>query len=130
MSPNAGGGWHLRGLSQLVQLNTGVQINFGDLTPYLTYSHIPRRLKIFTWGFIRHAFLFILHEHLFHIYLFKPYVISCDCRFKTPSSMLYALLSAMRGCRARRFLLGAINQHTGILYSPTTTIRPSLGLPL
>ncbi len=31
--PKCGGG-ELRGLSQLVQLYTGVQINFGDLTPY------------------------------------------------------------------------------------------------
>ncbi len=39
MSPNAGGGGgELRGLSQLVQLYTGAQINFGDLTPYLTYA--------------------------------------------------------------------------------------------
>jgi hypothetical protein len=40
MSPNAGGG--LRDLSQQVgtylQLYTGAQINFGDLTPYLTYG--------------------------------------------------------------------------------------------
>jgi hypothetical protein len=38
MSPNAGeGGCCLRGLSQWVQLHTGAQRNFGDLTPYLTY---------------------------------------------------------------------------------------------
>ncbi len=39
--PNAGGwggGGGLRGLCQLVQLYTGAQINFGDLTPYLTYG--------------------------------------------------------------------------------------------
>ncbi len=36
MSPNAGGGGGLRGLSQWVQLYTGAQRNFGDLTPYLT----------------------------------------------------------------------------------------------
>ncbi len=30
-------GPELRGLSQWVQLYTGAQINFGDLTPYLTY---------------------------------------------------------------------------------------------
>ncbi len=35
MSPNAG--WGLRGLSQWVQLYTGAQINFGDLTTYLSY---------------------------------------------------------------------------------------------
>ncbi len=35
MSPNAGGG-ELRGLSQSVQLNTGAQINFGDLTPMVS----------------------------------------------------------------------------------------------
>jgi hypothetical protein len=38
MSPNAGGGGKLRGLSQWVQLYTGAQINFADLTPYLTYG--------------------------------------------------------------------------------------------
>ncbi len=37
MNPNAGGG-ELRGLSQWVQLYTGAQINFGDLTPYLIYE--------------------------------------------------------------------------------------------
>jgi hypothetical protein len=38
MSPNAGGGGELRGLSQRVQLYTGAHINFGDPTPYLTYG--------------------------------------------------------------------------------------------
>ncbi len=38
MSPNAGGGGKLRGLGQWVQLYTGDQINFGDLSPYLTYD--------------------------------------------------------------------------------------------
>ncbi len=38
MSPNAGGGGELRGLSQWVKLYTGAQISFGDLTPYLTYE--------------------------------------------------------------------------------------------
>ncbi len=38
-SPNAGGGGELRGLSQWVQLYTGAQINFGDLTPYLTMAY-------------------------------------------------------------------------------------------
>jgi hypothetical protein len=33
-----GEGGKLRGLSQLVQLYTGAQINFGDLGPYLTYA--------------------------------------------------------------------------------------------
>ncbi len=32
-----GEGGELRGLSQWVRLDTGAQINFGDLTPYLTY---------------------------------------------------------------------------------------------
>ncbi len=38
--PKCGGetGW-LWGLSQRVQLYTGAQINFGDLTPYLTYLY-------------------------------------------------------------------------------------------
>ncbi len=35
MSPNAGRGGELRGLSQWVRLYTGAKINFGDLTPYL-----------------------------------------------------------------------------------------------
>jgi hypothetical protein len=38
MRPNAGGGGQLLGLSQWAQLYTGAQINFGDLTPYLTYG--------------------------------------------------------------------------------------------
>ncbi len=38
MSPNAGAGGELRGLSQWVQLYIGAQINFGDLTPYLTFD--------------------------------------------------------------------------------------------
>ncbi len=38
MSPNAGWRGELRGLSQWVQLYTEAQINFGDLTPYLTYG--------------------------------------------------------------------------------------------
>ncbi len=46
----AGGGGELRGVSQRVQLYTGAQINFGDVTPYLTYEYnhnITRRsLKI------------------------------------------------------------------------------------
>jgi hypothetical protein len=42
MSPNAGGGGLLRGLSQWVQLYTGAQINFGDLTPYLTFGEASR----------------------------------------------------------------------------------------
>ncbi len=42
MSPNAGGAVELRGLSQWVQLCTGAQINFGDLTSYLTFGfHLP-----------------------------------------------------------------------------------------
>jgi len=45
MSPNAGGGRELRGLSQWVQLYTGAQINFGDLTPYLTYGNNPRGMQ-------------------------------------------------------------------------------------
>jgi hypothetical protein len=39
MSPNAGGGGgELRGLSQRVQMYTGAQIDFADLTPYLSYD--------------------------------------------------------------------------------------------
>jgi hypothetical protein len=41
MSPNAKRGGELRGLKQWVQLYTGAQINFGDLTPYLTYGCYP-----------------------------------------------------------------------------------------
>ncbi len=40
MSPNAGGRGELRGLSQWVKLYTEAQINFGDLTPYLTCGRI------------------------------------------------------------------------------------------
>jgi hypothetical protein len=38
MIPNRGEEGSLRGLSQCVQLCTGAQINFVDLTPYLTYA--------------------------------------------------------------------------------------------
>jgi hypothetical protein len=37
MSPNAGGSGGVGGLSLRIQLYTGAQINFGDLTPSLTY---------------------------------------------------------------------------------------------
>ncbi len=37
----------LLGLSQFVQLYTGAQINFGDLTPYLTYDDMP--ISTFWW---------------------------------------------------------------------------------
>ncbi len=33
------GGPELQGLSQRVQLYSGAQINFGDLSPYLTYGN-------------------------------------------------------------------------------------------
>jgi hypothetical protein len=36
--PKCGGRGELRGLSQWIQLNTGAQINFEDLTSYLTYG--------------------------------------------------------------------------------------------
>jgi hypothetical protein len=38
MRPNAGGGGELQCLSQWVQLYTGAQINFGDLSPHLTHA--------------------------------------------------------------------------------------------
>ncbi len=41
-----GGGRVLRGLSQWVQLYTGAQINFGDLTPYLTYGLNKGKLQV------------------------------------------------------------------------------------
>jgi hypothetical protein len=34
-----GGGGELLGLSQLVQLYTGAQLNFGDLIPYLSLTY-------------------------------------------------------------------------------------------
>jgi hypothetical protein len=49
MSANAGGGRELRGLTanEYMQLYTGAQINFGDLTPYLTYGQMIKAfLKI------------------------------------------------------------------------------------
>ncbi len=46
MSRNARGGGELRGLSQWVQLYTGAQINFGDVTQYLTYGVKWRRLHL------------------------------------------------------------------------------------
>jgi hypothetical protein len=39
------GGGKLRDLSQWVQLYTGAQINFGDLTQYLTYDRNVSRFK-------------------------------------------------------------------------------------
>ncbi len=38
MSPNVGGGGEFRGLSQFWVQYTGAQLNFEDLTPYLTYD--------------------------------------------------------------------------------------------
>ncbi len=46
--PKCGGGGEWRGLGQWVQLYTGAQINFGDLTPYSTYDS---RLKLRTVNF-------------------------------------------------------------------------------
>ncbi len=45
MSPNAGGGRGVPGVSQGVQMYTGAHIYFGDLTRYLTYAlhHIPSK---------------------------------------------------------------------------------------
>ncbi len=50
MSPNAGRG----GVSQWVQLYTGAQINFEDLTPYLTYGlhHSLMSISIPIYNFI------------------------------------------------------------------------------
>ncbi len=45
-----GGGGELRGLSQRVQLYTGGQINFGDLTPYLTYDSHSEGFEWFIEG--------------------------------------------------------------------------------
>jgi hypothetical protein len=42
--PKGGGG--MRGLSQWVQLYTGAQINYGDLTIYLTYGTILSHCKL------------------------------------------------------------------------------------
>jgi hypothetical protein len=50
--PKCGGGGEMRGLrlSQLVQQYTRAKINFGDLTPYLTYG-LEKNLRIsFTCG--------------------------------------------------------------------------------
>jgi hypothetical protein len=38
MSPNAGGGGVAVSANEYMQLYTGVQINFGDPNPYLTYD--------------------------------------------------------------------------------------------
>ncbi len=53
MSPNAWGKGELRCLGQCVQLYTGAQINFGDLTPYLIYASQDSRLvkEITHWHF-------------------------------------------------------------------------------
>ncbi len=50
ISPNAGGGGELRGLSQRVQLYTGAQTNLGDLTQYLTYDST---LAYTVWGRVK-----------------------------------------------------------------------------
>ncbi len=52
-----GGGGGLRGLSQWVQLNIEAQINFGDLTPYLTYG--PHHSSL---SRCRHP-----HSHIFYL---------------------------------------------------------------
>ncbi len=50
MSPKCGGrgGGGLQGLSQWAQLYTGAQMNFGDLTPYLTYAPF---LNLLDWHY-------------------------------------------------------------------------------
>ncbi len=51
ISPKAGGRVELLGLSKWVQLYTAAQINFGDLTPYLTYG-VPSLLgpiRFYRW---------------------------------------------------------------------------------
>ncbi len=86
MSPNAGGGGELRGLSQWVQLDRGAQINFRDLTPYLTYDvttlpketvdrpsegvdgHFPTQTAVLTlhvWGNI--SFYMMIYMNVFKI---------------------------------------------------------------
>ncbi len=56
MRPNAGGGGELWGLSQWVQLYTGSQINFGDLTPYLTYGRKSQYKSLSLWTDTFHRF--------------------------------------------------------------------------
>ncbi len=52
MSPNAGWGGQLQGLSHWVpQLYTGDQINFGDPAPYLTYAKNPSHPR--TQGYLK-----------------------------------------------------------------------------
>ncbi len=46
------GGERLRGLSQWVPLDTGTKINFGDLTPYLTYAF---RVSLLSSSFFVHS---------------------------------------------------------------------------
>jgi hypothetical protein len=49
MSPNAVGGGGVSGSQPMsTQLNTGAQINFGDLTPYLTYGTLMEWLDVFS----------------------------------------------------------------------------------
>jgi hypothetical protein len=50
MSPNAGGGGELQGLSQLVQLYAEAQINFGDLT-----VHAASILSLIGWIYPHHS---------------------------------------------------------------------------
>jgi hypothetical protein len=69
MAPsNAGGGGKLRGLSQWVQLQTGAQIYFGDLNPYLTYDTNGREVCQSTAPYSRIS-LFKSHEWCQHFIL-------------------------------------------------------------
>ncbi len=62
MSPNAEGRGELQDLSQWVQLYTGAQMNFGDLTPYLTYGTrlhgFPLNRIQLVWGFCSTNYLY------------------------------------------------------------------------
>ncbi len=90
MSPNAGGkgGGNCgvsAGLSQWVQLYTGAQINFGDLTPYLTYVFNPSPFLSFTCTSIRNlqtnktiTNIFSLHWITWHVWGLWAIAVSKD----------------------------------------------------
>ncbi len=69
LEPKSGGRGELRGLSQRVQYNCahGAQINFGDLTPYLTCRGIPKGLLSWWWA----------------CWFFSTYVCASQCRKKS-----------------------------------------------
>jgi hypothetical protein len=101
--PNYGGRGELWGLSQWAQLYTGVQINLGCLTPYLTYWIHTARPCILWWKVIT------LHVHtssdkkwyILHVYTAgsgKWYILhgpTAECG-KTPCTSILLVLEVVK----------------------------------